>query len=209
VSSVSEKGFLSCINKYHFNIRKTMRSRIWVSSFFLAFSWLISPAIAGVPVNIPETWASNTTKSSPATTAKHITVTKAEFGVLRQEKGGKVTLIPTKKVPLLEGVKYGWRLHLKDYKGEVTWREVLQLPEPPETWGTTNTENFSLSADGTAAQTKRKDSAKDGVIKNSWTIAPGDPLGKHTIEVYIGYRHVATFNFEVVPPKREKPATNT
>ncbi len=63
-----------------------------------------------------------------------------------------------------------------------------------------------MSPDGTAANIQRTDSIKDGVITNSWTIATGDPMGKHKIEVYIGDRRIATFEFEVVPAKRQKPA---
>ena len=39
----------------------------------------------------------------------------------------------------------------------------------------------------------------NGVIENFWTIAAGDPLGKHQIEVYIDERLIGTFAFEIVP----------
>ncbi|MBD2631052.1 hypothetical protein RI030_17945 [Aphanizomenon flos-aquae NRERC-008] len=42
-------------------------------------------------------------------------------------------------------------------------------------------------------------SAINGVIENFWTISPGDPLGKHQIEVYIDERLIGTFVFEIVP----------
>ncbi|NWF60704.1 MAG: hypothetical protein HXY43_15945 [Fischerella sp.] len=178
-----------------------MQPRIWVYSIALTFSWLMSPVLAGEPVNFPYILAQNNTKAQP------IAVNKVEFGVLRVEKSGKVTLIPTNKVPLQEGTVYGWRVQLRDYQGEVTWREVFQLPQRPETWGTTNTDNFSLSTDGTAAETKRTDLTKDGVITNSWTIAAGDPMGKHTIEVYIDDRRIAAFEFEVVPVRQQRPVS--
>ncbi|MCX7593441.1 MAG: hypothetical protein N2235_06720 [Fischerella sp.] len=178
-----------------------MQPRIWVSSIALIFSWLTSPVLAGEPAKFFYTLAQNHTKTQA------IVVDKVEFGVLRADKDGKVTLIPTKKVPLQEGTMYGWRVQLKDYQGEVTWREIFQLPKRPETWGTTNTDNFSLSTDGTAAETKRTDLTKDGVITNSWTIAAGDPIGKHTIEVYIDDRRIAAFEFEVVPVRQESPVS--
>ncbi|BAU07334.1 hypothetical protein [Fischerella sp. NIES-3754] len=177
-----------------------MQPKVWVCSVGLALSWLISPVLAVEAVKLPNRQVQKNT------TAKPIVVSKAEFGVFRVEKNGKTTLIPTTKVPLQEGIAYGWRVQLKDYQGEVTWREVLQLPKPPESWATSNTDNFSLSPDGTAANIQRTDSIKDGVITNSWTIATGDPMGKHKIQVYIGDRRIATFEFEVVPAKRQKPA---
>jgi hypothetical protein len=39
----------------------------------------------------------------------------------------------------------------------------------------------------------------NGVIENFWTIAAGDPLGKHQIEVYIDEHLIGTFAFEIVP----------
>ncbi len=178
-----------------------MQPRVWACSIGLALSWLISPVMGVEALKLPSRQAQN------STIAKPIIVSKAEFGVLRVEKGGETTLIPTKKVPFQEGVAYGWRIQLKDYKGEVTWREVLQLPKPPESWATSNTENFSLSPDGRAANIQRTDKIKDGLIKNSWTIANGDPMGKHKIEVYIGDRSIATFEFEIVPPIRPQKPT--
>jgi hypothetical protein len=44
--------------------------------------------------------------------------------------------------------------------------------------------------------------AQNGVIENFWTIAPGDPSGKHKIEVYIDNRRIAAFEFEVVRLKQ-------
>ena len=138
------------------------------------------------------------------TKQQNIKVTKAEFGVFRRDKGGKITFIPTKKVPLEAGLAYGWRLQLKNYKGKVTWKEIFRLPQLPRTWGTQNGENFSLSNNGTAAVTTRTDEVKKGIIKNSWTVTPGDPQGNHLIEVYIGDRHVASFEFKVVKPNKKR-----
>lgn len=138
------------------------------------------------------------------TKPENIKVTKAEFGVFRRDKGGKITFIPTKKVPLEEGLAYGWRLQLKNYKGKVTWKEIFRLPKLPLTWGTQNGENFNLSNNGTAAVTTRTDEVKQGIVKNSWKVTPGDPSGNHLIEVYIGDRHIASFEFEVVKSNQRK-----
>ncbi|NRB07956.1 MAG: hypothetical protein HRU34_12655 [Richelia sp.] len=135
---------------------------------------------------------------------KKVKVTRAEFGVFRRDKHGKITFIPTIKVPLEAGIVYGWRLQLKNSPRHVTWREVFRLPQLPLTWGTQNGENFSLSKNGTAAVTNRTTKVKKSTIKNSWTVTPGDPPGNHLIEVYIGNHHVASFDFEVVKPKTKK-----
>ncbi len=176
--------------------------RIWATSAVLASSWLIFGVIASKPINANSVVSQNVKPFPTPTSLKKITVTNTEFGLKRVDTKGNVTILETKTIPLQEGNAYGWRIKLKEYKGEVKWREVLRLPKPPETWGTDNGENFSISADGTTSITRRTQSAPDGVIENFWTIAPGDPLGKYKIEVYVDDRLINTFEFEVIPVKR-------
>ncbi|MBG1244304.1 hypothetical protein [Nostoc sp. NZL] len=178
--------------------------RIWATTAVLAFSWLISGVIGSEPINATSVLAENAILSpaSPAPTKKkQITVSNIEFGLKRVDSQGNVTIFQTKRVPLQQGNTYGWRIKLKDYQGEVKWREVLRLPKPPETWGTDKGEDFSMSADGMTSVTRRTQSAPEGVIENFWTITPGDPLGKHEIEVYIDDRLISTFEFEIIPVK--------
>ncbi|MBW4634964.1 MAG: hypothetical protein KME30_24585 [Iphinoe sp. HA4291-MV1] len=156
----------------------------------LSSCWLTSWVVSSLAVN--------DIVSSNSVNAKTITVKKAEFGVVRDTSSGEETLIPTNKVPFKEGNRYGWRIQLNDHQNEVTWKEVLRLPKLPETWSTRSGENFLISADGMEAVTKRTQSAKKGVIKNFWTIASGDPTGKHTIAVYIDDRRIGFFEFEVI-----------
>ncbi|MBD2596971.1 hypothetical protein BCD64_03555 [Nostoc sp. MBR 210] len=183
--------------------------RIWTAIVVLTSSWLVSGLVASQPINAKVAIAADKTASSrsisqASNTKKPIAIDKAEFGIARVDARGKVNFIPTFRVPLQEGSKYGWRIQLKDYQGEVTWREVLRLPKPPETWATDDGENFSVSADGTESVMRRKTTANDGVIQNYWTIAAGDPPGKHKIQVYIDDRLIATFDFEVFPIDRKE-----
>ncbi|MBU7582590.1 MAG: hypothetical protein KAF91_06710 [Nostoc sp. TH1S01] len=183
--------------------------RIWTAIVVLTSSWLVSGLVASQPINATvaiadDKIASSRSISQASNTQKPIAIDKAEFGIARVDARGKVNFIPTFRVPLQEGSKYGWRIQLKDYQGEVTWREVLRLPKPPETWATDDGENFSVSADGTESVMRRKTTANDGVIENYWTIAAGDPPGKHKIQVYIDDRLIATFDFEVFPIDRKE-----
>ncbi|MFH7025919.1 MAG: hypothetical protein ACHBN1_11070 [Heteroscytonema crispum UTEX LB 1556] len=174
--------------------------RIWVATLTLACCWLTSVAIASFAVSCLA--ENSTSSSSQSVSAKAIAVAKAEFGVVRVDSKGKVILIPTSTVPLQEGNKYGWRIRLKDYKGVVTWREVLRLPKLPQTWSTVHGEDFSISATGTAGETTRTEYTPNGVIENFWTITSGDPIGKHRIEVYVNNHSIANFGFEVVAVKK-------
>lgn len=176
--------------------------RIWATTAVLASSWLLFDIIASEPISANSVVVQNAAQFPTPTSLKKITVTNAEFGLKRVDAKGNVTIFQTKTIPLQEGNAYGWRIKLKNYQREVKWREVLRLPKPPETWGTDNGENFSISADGTTSVTRRTQSAPDGTIENFWTIAPGDPIGKYKIEVYVDDRLINTFEFEVIPVKR-------
>ncbi|MBE9050204.1 hypothetical protein IQ243_07210 [Nostocales cyanobacterium LEGE 11386] len=175
--------------------------RNWATTIVLTSSWLISGFIASEALNatLATDHAIVTSQIiSQSSNTRPIRVSKAEFGVLRIDSQGQGKFTPTNRVILHQSGKYGWRIQLKNYKGEVTWREVLQLPKPPETWATDDGENFSLSKDGVEAVTTRTQFTSDGVIENFWTIVPGDPGGKHRIQVYIDNRPIATFDFEVI-----------
>ncbi|MEA5502785.1 hypothetical protein VB735_06610 [Halotia wernerae UHCC 0503] len=180
--------------------------RTLAATILLTSSWLISGVIVSQPIDATVAVANDTITSSgsisQSSNSKPITVSKAEFGVLRIDSNGKSNFTPTNRILLSQGGKYGWRIQLKDYEGKVTWREVLRLPKRPETWATDDGENFSVSVDGIESVTKRKQMADDGVIENFWTITPGDPGGKYKIQVYIGKRLITSFEFEVISLKR-------
>ncbi|MBW4616259.1 MAG: hypothetical protein KME21_23890 [Desmonostoc vinosum HA7617-LM4] len=175
-----------------------MLMRIWTATVVLSSSWLISGVIASEPLNSSSSLVQKPTIYSQSTIAKPVIVSEAEFGIKRVDSEGQTILVETNKIPLIEGNAYGWRIKLRDYQGEVKWREVLRLPKRPETWSTDNGENFSISTDGTTAETKRTQSAPNGVIENFWTIAPGDPAGQYKIEVFIDDRLISSFNFETI-----------
>lgn len=187
------------LNKYQKSDMKTIRMRIWTTTAVLASFWLISGVISSEPINATSVLVENAISSPTPTNVKQITVSSTEFGLKRVDSKGNITIFQTTRVPLQEGNTYGWRIKLKDYRGEVKWREVLRLPKPPETWGTDNGEDFSISADGKTSVIRRTQSAPEGVIENFWTIAPGDPVGRHRIEVYIDDRLISTFEFELIP----------
>ncbi|MBD2360502.1 hypothetical protein [Anabaena sp. UHCC 0399] len=173
--------------------------RIWAATVVLTSSLVISGVLhPSVFANNAKT-PSQSTSQSQSNKAQQINVRKAEFGIAKIDSEGILNFTPSTKVPLAEGNKYGWRIQLQNIQGEVRWREVIRLPKPPETWATDNGENFTLSPDGVEAISNRTQLAKDGVIENFWTIAPGDPPGKHTIHVYVDDRLVGNFEFELLP----------
>ncbi len=128
--------------------------RIWTTTAVLASFWLISGVISSEPINAAAVLVQNAISSPAPTNAKQITVSNTEFGLKRVDSKGNVTIFQTTRVPLQQGNTYGWRIKLKDYQGEVKWREVLRLPKPPETWGTDNGEDFSIQKLGVRIMVK-------------------------------------------------------
>uniref|UniRef100_UPI0030DCF279 hypothetical protein n=3 Tax=Brasilonema sp. UFV-L1 TaxID=2234130 RepID=UPI0030DCF279 len=190
-----KKSVDSYMNEKALFNKKPMQMRNLAYGVVLSSCWLASWIVSSNGVN--------DIVSSNLVNAETITVKKAEFGILRDNSNGNMSLIPTKKVPFQEGKRYGWRIQLNEHKRDVTWKEVLRLPKLPETWSTSSGENFVISADGMEAVTKRTQLAKKGVIENFWTVASGDPTGKHTIAVYVNNRRVGFFEFEIVSPKKK------
>ena len=176
--------------------------KIWATTLFFAFLGFSPVKASEVVIAYEDTSA--TIKSKAIISNKPVIVKKAEFGVLRKDKNGKTTFIPTTKIPLKEGQIYGQRILLEDYKGKLTWQEVLTLPKPPSSWGTDNGEHFFLSPDGTKSVIKRTDFVKKGIVDNFWTVSSGDPVGKHVMEVYAGKRRIATFKFELIRPSIQR-----
>ncbi|NET00995.1 MAG: hypothetical protein F6K62_12190 [Sphaerospermopsis sp. SIO1G2] len=168
--------------------------------YLLTSLWLLFGLFVGINITQTQTVLATSKSTIPqALKRKNPTVSKAEFGVRIVDSKGETNFFPTVKVPLKKGDTYGWRIKLNNRQGTVKWREVLTLPKAPETWSTSDAkDNFSLSGDGKTAVTKRTQTIKNGVIENYWQIAPGDPLGKYKIEVYVEDRLIATFQFETV-----------
>ncbi len=173
--------------------------RNWTATIIISSSLLISGFIASQALSsLANHSVASSGSISQSSYTKPITASKAEFGVLRVNAKNQGKFTPTNRVLLYQGGKYGWRIQLKNYKGKVTWKEILRLPKPPETWATDDGQSLSLSANGVEAVTNRTVFTNDGKIENFWTMVPGDPGGKHQIQVYIDNRLISSFDFEVI-----------
>ena len=173
--------------------------RNWTATIVVTSSWLISGFIASQPLtSLADNGVTSSESISQSRNTQPITLNTTEFGVLKVNSKGQSYFTPTRRILLSQGGKYGWRIQLKNYKGKVTWREIMRLPKPPETWATYDGGSLSLSSDGREAVTTRTVFTNDGKIENFWTMVPGDPGGKHQIQVYVDNRLIGSFDFEVI-----------
>ena len=76
------------------------------------------------------------------------------------------------------------------------------MPAAPAFWSGEDDEYspHRYSADRTTATTEEFATLEDGWLSSSWCIAEGDPIGPHSIEVYIDERLARRFEFEVREP---------
>src|SRR5207237_541652 len=112
-----------------------------------------------------------------------IRVLRSGFGLFNEPQSGKPRFEMSAKVPLREGQSYGWVIQLQTEKPKITWREELVLPARPPRLsvgpGTT------VSADGLTVSTEREIAPNEGFILHAWSVAAGDPAGRHVVRVYV------------------------
>lgn len=82
-----------------------------------------------------------------------------------------------------------------------TGREEFTLPARPTTWGSIQ----DISADGRTARVVRTGKLTDGKIMNIWTVAEGDPVGRHVIRIFIDERLFHQFEFDIEQPAAAIP----
>lgn len=126
------------------------------------------------------------------------TVLRAEFGLFFPPSSGKKKFVSSRTVPFVPNQAYGWRLTVKREPGQMRWREEYVLPAAPSTWGSaTFGVKQDVSADGKTSVKEGELQDGENTLTNLWTVAEGDPKGKHVIRVYLDDKLVQTFNFQV------------
>jgi len=125
-----------------------------------------------------------------------VEIEHAAFGVFNRTPDGRVEFTPSKTVPLTPDQAFGWIIGVKTTKPTVKWREEFTLPAPPETWGPTEGKH-EISADRKVSILEREVAPEMGQVFNSWIISPGDPKGRHVIQVTIEDARPVVFEFDV------------
>lgn len=125
-------------------------------------------------------------------------IISAEFGLFNPPDSGNEPFVPTSAVPLRENQGYGWVILLETRKPKIRWREEFTLPSAPSTWGNSGPDgSHVVCSDGRVSVLEREVEPEQGVISNSWTVAPGDPKGRYVIRVIIEGTLERVFEFDV------------
>lgn len=130
-------------------------------------------------------------------------VETAEFIVSLGDGEGNRSSIASTLVPYLPNQAcFGWRIRLAEAPPVLRVREVLKLPAAPAFWSGEDDpySTHVFSADRTTATTEEYQAPEEGWIASEWCIADGDPVGAHSIDVFIEGALVRRFDFEVKRP---------
>lgn len=170
----------------------------------LLVSAILAAALAGCAATAPAT--DRRTESIASKPAK-VEVLSAQFGVFGADPTGRRMLFETDRFPAITAAPYGWYIIFKTDKPVVVWREEFELPEPPPSWGPGEAMGvYQISPDRKTAVTERVIPTKLGFIANEWRYAPGDPIGAHSMRIYIDGQLIREFKFNIqdAPPGAER-----
>jgi hypothetical protein len=127
-----------------------------------------------------------------------VSIVSAQFGLFNPPESGKEPFVPTTIVPLTENQGYGWVILLDTRKPTIRWREEFTLPAAPTTWGDPVPDgSHAVSGDRKVSVLEREVQPEQGMISNSWAVAPGDPKGRYVIRVIIEGNLERVFEFDV------------
>ncbi len=129
------------------------------------------------------------------TNTEPVEIIASEFGLFNLDSSTK-PFVPSRQVKLDTNASYGWIIQLDTDKTGITWREEFTLPVKPETWGDLQ-KGQSISKDGKTSIIERTAAPEQGMIFNVWQVAPGDPVGRYMIKVFIEGKPAGTFEFDV------------
>lgn len=131
---------------------------------------------------------------------------QAEFGQFKLSARDEVLdFKPGHTVPLVNDQAYGWLLHINKKSGQVRVLERFTMPATPRTWGMGPNERTGRSGDSSSISVDLTLKVYDGVVYRAWSVAPGDPVGHHSIQVWIEDAAPLRFEFDVVPVAGKYP----
>ena len=118
-------------------------------------------------------------------------------------------ILESKIIPGKEGVRFGWYIAYRSHSNytKILWREEFEHPYPPNSWGKGEyTGEFSVSPNRKMAVVEHIIPARAGFFSDQWEFVSGNPIGRHTIRIYVDGELIVEFNFEVidVPPQPDQ-----
>jgi len=183
-----------------------MRTPLVITAVVIALTFVGCGATGQAAADSTPVRAASTQRSDPARNpaVAPLEIVSAQFGVFGADPTGRRYLFETDRFPAVVAAPFGWYIVFKTDRPTVIWREEFELPAAPPTWGMGEAIGaYAISPDRRTAVTERIIPARLGFVANEWRYAPGDPIGRHKIRVFIDGQLVREFAFAI---EREAPS---
>lgn len=126
----------------------------------------------------------------------------AEFGLVSTDADGEIQFSRVPVMPLVTGLKFGWRLRFETDRPSVFLREEFELPSKPQIWESSlSAPQFVISADGRTGITEIEAPLDEGELVSIWNVTDGDPAGPCEIRIFIDGHLATTFKFVAGQPE--------
>ena len=130
----------------------------------------------------------------PPSAPSRVQPVASRFGYFAQQPGGSPQFVETYEIPLVPGTEFGWWIQLRGAGQQVGWREEMTLSAAPLNPGDARrVQPNVLVREGV-------EKPVDGWIGQTWLLDAGDPVGQHSIKVYVNNVLVETFRFHTRAP---------
>ncbi|WP_395753729.1 hypothetical protein [Prosthecobacter sp.] len=132
-----------------------------------------------------------------------IVIEERELGMFERIDPEKTLFTPTRAVPLVENLGYGWRLKVDTDRPSVVVRHEVHMPEAPESWVALSPGSI-VSEDRKSVSSTEELKVKQGNLFQYWYFTKGDPEGVYVMRAFINDRLVGEFMFKVERPFPER-----
>lgn len=138
--------------------------------------------------------------ASPAassTPAAPIEIISAEFGIFDAATPGELVFERTRVVPHVVAQRYGWVIEVSSAQRSLAVREEYLFAAPATTATPPVDDDLTPNVPRRSQVSQRQLVPVAGRIYGEWSIGPGEPAGRRSLQVVIENQLGARFEFEV------------
>lgn len=131
-----------------------------------------------------------------STPAAPIEIISAEFGIFDAGTPGELVFEPTRVIPHVVAQRYGWVIEVGSAQRSLAVREEYLFAAPAAATPPVD-DDLTPVVPRRSQVSQRQLVPAAGKIYGEWSIGPGEPAGRRTLQVVIENQLGARFEFEV------------
>lgn len=133
--------------------------------------------------------------AASATPVAPIEIISAEFGIFDAGTPGELVFEPTRVIPHVVAQRYGWVIEVSSAQRSLAVREEYLFAAPAA--AAPVDDDLTPDVPRRSQVSQRQLVPVAGRIYGEWSIGPGEPAGRRTLQVVIENQLGARFEFEV------------